>query len=184
MLSTFVPTRSKFRRHYLEADLRRLLQSLQNFDQVAPFSTLLAAFASFHSTAHFFWRSRAASCPALGSFFVLCIFVGRSCLLLRGSGRKELRHRRNDKSDRKRGGEHGFRHGFHFPLFPKARGAVGRQSAAVRNRRATITRIGCIAPSCDRMTPLQAAWLRNTDARPRSGRLGASGLKGAHYGAR
>jgi hypothetical protein len=98
--------------------LRRLLQSLQNFGQVAPFSTLLVAFASFHSAAHFFWRSRAASCPALGSFFVLVILVGHSCLLLRGGGRNELRHRRNDKSDRERGGKHGFRHGFHFPLFP------------------------------------------------------------------
>jgi hypothetical protein len=45
-----------------------LLQALQNFGHVVPFSTLLAAFASFHSTAHFFCRSRAASCPALGSF--------------------------------------------------------------------------------------------------------------------
>src|SRR5262245_43025119 len=58
-------------RCYLEADLRRLLQSLQNFGQVAPLSTLLAAFASFHSAAHFFCRSRAATCPALGSFCVL-----------------------------------------------------------------------------------------------------------------
>jgi hypothetical protein len=44
------------------------LQALQNFGHVVPFSTLLAAFASFHSTAHFFCRSRAASWPALGSF--------------------------------------------------------------------------------------------------------------------
>jgi hypothetical protein len=46
---------------YFAAALSRLLQSLQNFGQVAPFSVLPAVFASFHSAAHFFWRSRAAS---------------------------------------------------------------------------------------------------------------------------
>jgi hypothetical protein len=46
---------------YLEADLRRLLQALQNFGQVVPFSILLPAFASFHSAPHIFCRSRVAS---------------------------------------------------------------------------------------------------------------------------
>src|SRR4029079_9604017 len=59
---------------YFAAALSRLLQSLQNFGQVAPFSVLPAAFVSFHSAAHFFWRSRAASWPALGSLFVLAVF--------------------------------------------------------------------------------------------------------------
>jgi len=63
-------------KRYLEADFRRLLHALQNCGQVCPFSTLLAAFASFHSDAHFFWRSRAASCPALGSFVVLAFLSG------------------------------------------------------------------------------------------------------------
>ena len=56
---------------YFAAALSRLLQSLQNFGQLDPFSVLPEAFASFHSAAHFFWRSRAASCPALGSLFAL-----------------------------------------------------------------------------------------------------------------
>src|SRR4029078_3274290 len=55
---------------YFAAALSRLLQSLQNFGQVVPFSVLPAAFVSFHSAAHFVWRSRAASWPALGPFFV------------------------------------------------------------------------------------------------------------------
>ena len=59
---------------YFAAALSRLLQSLQNFGQVAAFSVLPAAFVSFHSSAHFFWRSRAASWPALGSVFVLAVF--------------------------------------------------------------------------------------------------------------
>ncbi len=59
-----------------DADLRRLLQALQYFGQVAPFSTLPAAFASFHSTPHFFCRSRAASIPALGSFFGFAFLSG------------------------------------------------------------------------------------------------------------
>src|SRR5262245_26111683 len=67
----------------------------------------------------------------LGARLLFCfgILVGRSCcLLLRGGGRNELRHRCNDKSDRKRGGKHGFRHGCHFPLFPtgRCRSAIGR----------------------------------------------------------
>jgi hypothetical protein len=37
----------------LAADLRRLLQALQNFGQVVPFSILFEAFASFHSAPHF-----------------------------------------------------------------------------------------------------------------------------------
>jgi hypothetical protein len=53
---------------YFVAALSRLLQSLQNFGQVAAFSVLPAAFVSFHSSAHFFWRSRAASWPALALF--------------------------------------------------------------------------------------------------------------------
>src|SRR6476469_3285170 len=59
---------------YFAAALSRLLQSLQNFGQVVPFSVLPAAFVSFHSAAHFVWRSRAASWPALGPFFVLAAF--------------------------------------------------------------------------------------------------------------
>jgi hypothetical protein len=64
----------KIQPRYFAAALSRLLQSLQNFGQVAPFSVLLAVFVSFHSAAHFFWRSRAASWPALGSVFVLAVF--------------------------------------------------------------------------------------------------------------
>jgi hypothetical protein len=37
-----------------QAPFRRLLQALQNFGQVIPFSTLPPAFASRHSTPHFF----------------------------------------------------------------------------------------------------------------------------------
>ena len=39
---------------YLAAALSRLLHALQNFGHVTSFSALLAAFASFHSTPHFF----------------------------------------------------------------------------------------------------------------------------------
>ena len=45
----------------LAADLRRLLQGLQNFGQVVPFSILFEAFASFHSAPRFLCRSRVAS---------------------------------------------------------------------------------------------------------------------------
>jgi hypothetical protein len=41
--------------------LETLLQALQNFGQVVPFSILFEAFASFHSAPHFFCRSRVAS---------------------------------------------------------------------------------------------------------------------------
>src|SRR5262245_1656601 len=57
------------------------------------------------------------------------ILVGRSCLLLRGGGRNDLRHRRNDKSDRKRGGKHGFEHDFTSLISKGAgrcRSAIGR----------------------------------------------------------
>src|ERR1019366_3011267 len=57
--------------------LRRLLQALQYFGHFIPFSILPAALASFHSAPHFFSRSRAASCPGVGGFFVLaCFFSG------------------------------------------------------------------------------------------------------------
>jgi hypothetical protein len=49
------------------------------------------------------------------------ILVGRNCLLLRGGRRNELRQR-NDKSDRKRGGKHGFRHVFF--LYFQSQGAL------------------------------------------------------------
>src|ERR1017187_3458014 len=59
------------------AALRRLLQALQYFGHFIPFSILPAALASFHSAPHFFSRSRAASCPGVGGFFVLaCFFSG------------------------------------------------------------------------------------------------------------
>src|SRR4029079_1319612 len=66
---SFVTCAEKNQQRYFAAALSRLLQSLQNFGQVAPFSVLPAVFVSFHSAAHFFWRSRAASWPALGSVF-------------------------------------------------------------------------------------------------------------------
>jgi hypothetical protein len=44
----------------LYAPFRRLLQALQYFGQVVPFWTLPAALAAFHSSPHFFCRSRAA----------------------------------------------------------------------------------------------------------------------------
>src|SRR6187401_439324 len=72
--SSFLSCAVKIQPRYFAAALSRLLQSLQNFGQVAPFSVLPAAFVSFHSAAHFFWRSRAASWPALGSLFVLAVF--------------------------------------------------------------------------------------------------------------
>jgi len=78
-LNFFIPrdvqAREKFEAGYFTADLSRLLQSLQNFGQVAPFSILPAAFASFHSAAHFFCRSRAAIWPALGSLFDFAFFA-------------------------------------------------------------------------------------------------------------
>ena len=45
---------NSIRAQLLLAALRRLLQALQYFGQVMPFSTLPAAFASFHSAPHFF----------------------------------------------------------------------------------------------------------------------------------
>jgi hypothetical protein len=108
------------------------LQALQNFGHVVPFSTLLAAFASFHSTAHFFCRSRAASCPVLGSFLDFVVLSVRGRLLLRGGGRYESRHRRRDHSDGERGSKHYFVHEFSSLYFHGAAPA-GRQSASVRN---------------------------------------------------
>src|SRR5258708_12971048 len=61
---------------YFKAALRRLLQALQYFGHVVPFSILPAALASFHSAPHFFCRSRAAVCPALGSFLGLAFLSG------------------------------------------------------------------------------------------------------------
>src|SRR5262245_1656603 len=170
-------------RCYLEADLRRLLQSLQNFGQVAPLSTLLAAFASFHSAAHFFCRSRAATCPALGSFCVLA-FLSDAVAFCCAAADEMICGIGVMTSPTVSAAANTALSMISLPLFPKARGAVGRQSAAVRNRLLTITRIGCTAPSCDRMRPLQAVWLRNSGVGPRSGRLVASGLNGAHHGAR
>jgi len=51
--------------------LRRLLQALQNFGHFIPFSTLPAAFISFHSAAHFFSRSRVAARAAARDIFAV-----------------------------------------------------------------------------------------------------------------
>ncbi len=61
---------------YTLVPFRRLLQSLQNFGQVVPAATVFAAFACFHSAPHCFWRSRAASWPALGSFLAAWAATG------------------------------------------------------------------------------------------------------------
>jgi hypothetical protein len=54
--------------------LQPLLQALRYFGQVIPFSTLSAAFVSFHSAPQFFCRSRAAASPPEAGFFVLVAF--------------------------------------------------------------------------------------------------------------
>src|SRR3569832_1598735 len=61
---------------------RRLLQALQNFGQVVPFSILPAAVASFHSAPHFFCRSCMACFAAVCGFFGLVVVaagVGADC---------------------------------------------------------------------------------------------------------
>src|SRR5215208_1763731 len=50
---------------------RRALQVLQNLGHFIPASSLPSALACFHSALHFVWRSRAASCFAVGSFLGL-----------------------------------------------------------------------------------------------------------------
>ncbi|MGA7526772.1 MAG: hypothetical protein WBW11_06010, partial [Pseudolabrys sp.] len=64
----------------------------------------------------------------------------------------ELRHRRRDQSDGECSGEDDFMHEL-TSLYFQRRGALstGNRPTA-RNLKTTITRIGCVAPSCDRMT--------------------------------
>src|SRR5262249_35634735 len=66
----------RFNTSYLEADLRRLLQSLLKLGQVVLFSILPPAFTSFYWPAHVFCLSRGASWPALGSFLILTFLSG------------------------------------------------------------------------------------------------------------
>src|SRR5262245_2600416 len=71
----------------------------------------------------FFLSLARGDLPGARLLFRFGILVGRSCLLLRGGGRNDLRHRRNDKSDRKRSGKHGFEHDF-TSLYFQRRGAL------------------------------------------------------------
>jgi hypothetical protein len=87
-----VPTRSIFCCCYLESDLRRIIAVTPEFWPRRSLLNLVGVSLPFHSAAHFFCRSRAASCPALCSLFRFGILVGRNCLLLRGGRRNELRH--------------------------------------------------------------------------------------------
>src|SRR5262249_28863784 len=66
----------RFNTSYLEADLRRLLQSLQNSARSFSFQFLPPAFTSFYWPAHVFCRSRGASWPALGSFLIWTFLSG------------------------------------------------------------------------------------------------------------
>jgi hypothetical protein len=74
-------------------NLRRLLQVLQNFGQVVPFSILPGSFALFHSALCFFRRARAASWPARG-FFHFGFLFGAPAVARR---RYQLRHWRRDR---------------------------------------------------------------------------------------
>src|SRR5262249_484278 len=66
----------RFNTSYWEADLRRLLQSLQKLGQVVLFSILPPTFTCFYSAADVFCRSRGASWPALGSFLIWTFVSG------------------------------------------------------------------------------------------------------------
>lgn len=108
------------------------MQALQNFGHVVPFSTLLAAFASFHSTAHFFCRSRAASCPVLGSFldFAVLSDAGACCCAAAvdtnpGIGAVII-------PTASAGTKDDFKHEF-TSLYFNGAAPAGRQSASVRN---------------------------------------------------
>ena len=59
---------------YFAAALSRLLQSLQNFGQVAAFSVLPAAFVSFHSCCTFLLAFARGKLAGAGSVFVLAVF--------------------------------------------------------------------------------------------------------------
>jgi hypothetical protein len=87
--------------------LSRLLHALQYFGHFLPFSILPAALASFHSAAHFFSRSCAASCPGVGGFFVLTRFFIRRGRRrgLRRSGLHKRRKRRGDQAGRHQNNE-------------------------------------------------------------------------------
>ena len=60
------------------------MHALQYFGHFIPFSILPAALASFHSAAHFFSRSRAASCPGVGGFLFLTCFAPAGLQLVAG----------------------------------------------------------------------------------------------------
>jgi hypothetical protein len=71
-------------------------------------------------------------------------------------------------------------------LYFQRRGALsaGNRPTA-RNLKTTITRIGCVAPSCDRMTVARRRPLRIAAVRPRSVRLLIESIEnGARNGAR
>ena len=109
----------RFNTSYLEADLRRLSQSLQKLGQVVLFSI-------FASGLHFLLLASARFLPlARGElacarlFLDLNFLVWRARLLLRSGGRDNLRHRRRDRSDGEGGSKHNFVQAFTSALLKK-----------------------------------------------------------------